>query len=199
MKENELSGLVASELDKLGLKVKRNVKVGSWEADFIVETPNEGTIVFEVKNRKIGIPDVLSVASVANNLSYPLSSFPGTITTSFEPNKLVREVAAENDVAIVVVRDREDFHWRTAFINLVAEVESIGKKLLGVAPSTKIPFSMIIEKFFTRIADKTLYMRFEFILKVRNKIMHGKDVSIVELKDAVGTADYILKELQKRT
>jgi len=191
---------MASELRKLGVKVRRDVKVGNWKADFVIETPSKGTFVIEVKNRKIGIPDVLSVASIANNLSYPLTSFSGSIATTIAPSEPVWQVAADNNIAIIIFsRDPEDLRLKTSFINLVAEIEVLGRKLSGLKPGRRVSFKQIIDNLNnSHVINETLHRDLMYVWEIRNKMVHGQSISQSELHDAIKRADSILIALHEK-
>jgi hypothetical protein len=194
---SELENQIAFELEKLGINLKRHVRVGNWEADFIIETPSKGTIAIEVKNRKVGIPDILSVASISTNLSHPVTSFSGSIATPTVPSKPVWRVAAENNIAIVPFSDPEDFRLRFSFINIVAEIETIGRELSSLKRGERILFKSIMENLHKeQIIDETVYNESMHTWEIRNKMMHGQDISKSELHDAVKRADAILDTLR---
>jgi len=197
LSEGELESRIISELEKLGIRIRKKVRIGKWEADFIIETPSRGSIVVEVKNRNIGIPDVLSLASIANNLNSSVTSFSGSIATTMAPSEPVRQAAAKNNIAILTFREIRDFSLKALFICLVAEIEVLVCKIYGLNLSKRIEFRDIVDKLYDKhIIDDESYKELMLIWKIRNKMIHGQHVSEKQLRTAVEKAKKIIEKLK---
>lgn len=197
-KGRELEVLLESELRKLGLTVKKNYKAGKWALDFIAETSNKGTIAIEVKNRRIGIPDVLSIASIANSLDNTVASFSGSIATTIEPPKPVLQTAADNNIAIITIREPHEFGKKAFFISQVVELEIFLRKLIGVKAKERTSFKSIIDIFQEKYANnQTLINDLLVIYELRNKIVHGEEISESLLEETTKKVQSLLDELKK--
>jgi len=191
-----LDSRVASEVERLDAKVKRDVKIGKWQADFVLETPSKGTFIFEVKNRMLGIPDVLSTASIVNNLGCAITTFPGIIVTPEPPSEPVLQAADLNDIAIITPRRLRS---KTLFISKVVEIEALGRRLLGLKPTERISFRTVVEKLHNKqIINETLCDRIKKIWNLRNKIMHGQKTSAEELRTGINETNSIQNALLSR-
>jgi len=196
----------AIKLRNLGLKIKkRNVKVGHRQVDFLLETPHGGKIAVEVKSRIVGIPDILRVASITRSIEERSFSFPGTIaTTAYPKNKIILDVAAKNDIAIVSLEDTQNFSLVMSFINYLVDLEAIIKKILHKRRITvkfedKFPFDKIINILKEEaIVDESLANEITQVWQIRNKLVHGKKVSKRELEEAISKIRLIQENLAKK-
>lgn len=196
---SELEQKVVSEMEKLGYKIEKEVRVGNRVADIIVKTSSGITLVIEVKNRKVGIPDVLYTASMAHDLSGTVTSISGNLVTTVKPSSPIWEVAAKNNIAIIDVRDPNDWPLRVNFLKLIAEIEVLGVKLSGLKRGEPISFKEIVKNLqIDKIIDDNLYNETINIWEVRNKIVHGHDlISQSVLKDKIEIAKNLLDTLEK--
>lgn len=193
----EFESKVASELRKSGFPIKENVRIGKWEADLIMETPGKGAVVFEVKNRNVGIPDVLSVASMANNMSGSFTVTSGTILTTAIPTEPVLETAADNGIAVWPIIENENVTKTFTLLGRISEIElqlnrisnenNIHEFINGLALAKKLHNQNII--------DDEIFSRIQTIVDVRNKIAHGQVLSNDDLDSAIDNCEKILKKL----
>ena len=206
MSTRDIERETAIKLRNLGMKIKkRNVKVRNRQVDFLLETLHGGKIAVEVKSRIVGIPDILRVASVTRSIEEPSFSFPGTIATAVYPrNKVILDVAAKNDIAIVSLEDRQNFSLVMSFINCLVDLEAIIKKILHKRKITvkfkdKFPFDKIINILKEEaIIDEGLASEITQVWQIRNKLVHGKKVSKRELEEVILKIRLIQEKLSKK-
>lgn len=177
--------------------IKKDYKAGDWNVDFIIETPNKGLYVFEVKDRPIGIPDVLSVASSAGSLSHHVTAFSGAIATNTMPSESVFTTAEENSVVILNFQSA-DYPLKTQFITYVTDIEAKGRKLLESTNAYKSDnFSQFIENACEfHIIESDSCSKMEHLLQVRNNILHNKSMPEKDLNSAVDEAKEISQQIQ---
>lgn len=199
MSEKELESKVALRLMRLKINAIKNVRLGKWEADFVLKTASGGSIVIEVKDRKIGLPDVLSVVSNASNMSTSVDSFSGTIITTAKPSEVVLQLAARNNIAILPISKIEDLDNKLTIINLIAEIEVLIRKKYGLDKGEKLTFVNIVDKLReNKVIDDSLCKELKFIWEIRNKMVHGRDVLDSELNEAIKKAEDIITKLKQQ-
>lgn len=190
-------------LQNLGAKMKENIKIRDRILDFLVKTPEGGQVAVEVKDRKIGIPDVLSIASVASYLGskeMPATTM-GTILTTEMPQEAVLETAAANAVAVVVSKDCSMFSSALSFITNFVDTEIIvsklGKKM--VPTSTKLPsFTDSLDALrFANTINADTYNHLANIYSLRNDLVHGEG-NADELQRAVTTMKSVNQEMSSK-
>ena len=97
--------LVCNNIEALGLEYRKQVKMGRWSADVVIDTPVKNCVVMEIRE-KGSIPDVLTAASMTNwftnnvNRKEKCSTF-GTLSLKECPSNFVFSVAEKNNISIV--------------------------------------------------------------------------------------------------
>ncbi|MBL7169191.1 hypothetical protein ISS40_11000 [Candidatus Bathyarchaeota archaeon] len=97
--------LVCDYITSLGLEYRKQVKIGRWSADIVIDTPAKNCVVMEIRE-KGSIPDVLTTASMTHwftnnvNRNNRCSTF-GTLSLKECPSNTVFSVAEKNNIFII--------------------------------------------------------------------------------------------------
>jgi len=181
---------IIETLENDGFIVQKNIKMGKWRADAIINSSHQGAIIVEVKN-KISIPDVLSTASMTQHIPSNMISGMGTISTYYTPMSSVKNLASNNEIAIINWSEPEKARVYYKFLEKITSIESYAKK---ISKMNRLSIDNIIHLLLSHhVITKELAEELQKIWTIRNKIIHNQDVNIIEINNASELADQILK------
>ncbi|MDE1852582.1 MAG: restriction endonuclease [Thaumarchaeota archaeon] len=194
MSEHDLEAQTMAFFEKQGYKVRRT-SGRDYGVDFYVETPGGKKFAIEVKTRRIGVPDVLSVASSNYSGTFGKGYSP-VIVSSGEILPLAEQVASQNGV-MVVRSEGPDVAPRLRFIeSFVALVEV----LAGSGQiQTRDPIEVINRATRSTILSPDDITTLRKLLATRNKVVHQREVQTNELEEAVTTCKSLITKLESKS
>ena len=196
MKESVIENQLETELIKQGYIVKRNARVGRWEADFVIETPEKSRTLVELKNRQIGIPDVLSVASMANNMSGPFQVTSGSIVTTDVPTRTVLQAALDNNVEVWIVKEPQELVKKAMLATMARQLYMRLRKLSNEKITDKsVDLASVTDGLCARnVIDESVCRELEWVQVTRDKVTNGSLLDEAELDEANNKATKLLKK-----
>ncbi len=187
---------VEETMKKLGFQVQKQKYIRTnWRADIVGRAADGSIIAIEVKTSRIGIPDVLAVASAASSGSRIGESMSGAIVSTVPTPPAIAKIARANDVTILTVDRSSDLLSKLGFLGLIARIESRLRKISARPPETKM--SDVIDKVEEIGAlDAEMIREVRELWDLRNSLVHS-----IEEKDSfdekwIEFADSTLKRLE---
>lgn len=194
MNEDDLEAQIMAVLGRQGYRVKRAASKDRG-ADLYVEGHDGRKIAIEVKDRQIGVPDVLSVASSNYRGTFGKGSAP-VIVSSGEVLPLAERVALENGV-MVVRSEGQDIDPRIRFVDSFTSLVELLVKSERI--QTRNPIQVI--EHATRLpfltpADLDALRR---LLDTRNNVAHQREISEVGIEAAIASCKALIAKVAQFT
>jgi predicted RecB family endonuclease len=190
MNESELEFQVAEAFRGEGYKLRRTSgrDIG---ADFYVETPDGKRFAIEVKTRRVGVPDVLSVASASSRASLGKYYSP-VIVASGEVLPFAEEAAKKNGV-LVVWSEGRDIAPRMRFVESYTALMDQLAKFLRVG--TRDPALVMDRAASSSLLSREEIESLQILRDARNRVAHAKEVPQNEFEMATALCKALVAKL----
>ena len=182
-------------MKKLGFIIEKKTYIRTnWQPDIIGKAADGSTLVIEVKSNRIGIPDVLAIASTASSGSQIGQPITGAIVSTVPTPQAVTKIAGENDVTILTVDKPGNLESRLTFLGLLARIESRVRKASESTFETKLS-DVITDLDKSKRLPPDVIHDVEQLWEVRNSLTHDVGEKDVFDEKWIGKADSTLNRL----